>query len=138
MKASVRSNQLNLDDASQVTDADEATRRRGRTLLEVVGDALKRKGGGTWEGAAQLLDRVYGTEGRPVAASVLRASFSNGERNYPRLEWLALVLDDPEVQTYLRPPAVSPAEELAELREHCASRAPDALESFDRRRRSRR
>lgn len=137
MKPAVRSNQLPLAECAE-SDADEVARRRGRHLLEVVGDALKRRGDGTWEGAAHFLDRVYGSEGRPVAASVLRASFSNGERNYPRLEWLALVLDDPEVQAYLRPPTVSPADELAELREHCATRAPDALESFDRRRRSRR
>jgi hypothetical protein len=68
-----------------------------------------------------------------VSESLLRASFSSSERNYPRLEWLALVADDPEVQDFLRPPPRSPAEELAELREHLAKRAPDALEAFDRR-----
>lgn len=129
MKAS-RSPQLTL----AVGDADLATARRARSLLEVVGDALRRRGGGTWEGAAELLDRAFGGDGRPVAASVLRAAFANGERNYPRLEWLAAVLDDPEVQEFLRPPPKSPAEELAELREHLARRSPSALEEFDRRR----
>lgn len=134
MPTRARSAQLSLGDQARSFDQDTATTRRGRSLTEVVGDALRRRGGGTWEGAAELLDRAFGADGRPVAASVLRAAFGNVERNYPRLEWLAAVLDDEEVQTFLRPPPKSPAEELAELREHLAKRAPDALEAFDRRR----
>ena len=112
---------------------DIATQRRARTLIEAVGDALRRKGE-TWDGAAALLDRAFGEQGRPVSGSVLRAAFSGAERNYPRLEWVALVLDDPEVKAALAPPKMSPSEELAALREHLAERAPDALESFERKR----
>ena len=138
MKASNR-NQLEIDEIGPLgPDEQEAALRRSRSLLEVVGDALRRRGGGTWEGAAHLLDAVFGAEGRPVAASVLRASFRNAERNYARLEHLALVIDDPEVQAFLRPPVKSPAEELRELRESMARRAPDALEAFDRSRGGRR
>jgi hypothetical protein len=83
---------------------------------------------------AEMMQRA----GSPGAASVLRASFRNAERNYARLEHLALVIDDPEVQAFLRPPVKSPAEELRELRESMARRAPDALEAFDRSRGGRR
>ena len=138
MRSNVKTAQLAISEIALNDDDQEATARRARTLLEVVGDALRRRGGGTWEGAATVLDAAFGGEGRPVAASVLRASFRNAERNYARLEWLALVLDDPEVQAFLRPPVKSPAEELAELREHMARRAPDALEGFDRGRGGRR
>jgi hypothetical protein len=106
--------------------------RRARTLVEVVGDAIKRRGE-TWDGAASMLDAAFGSDGRPVSASVLRASFSGAERNYPRLEWLAAVLDDPEVQAaLLPPPAMTPEQELAALREHLAKDAPGSLERFDR------
>lgn len=110
----------------------QRVQRRARTLIDVVGDAIKRKGE-TWDGAAAMLDAAFAPDGQPVSASVLRASFSGGERNYPRLSWLALVLDDPEVQAaLLPPPALTPEQELAALREHLAKDSPGSLERFDR------
>lgn len=106
--------------------------RRAHTLVEVVGDAIKRRGE-TWDGAASQLDAAFGADGRPVSASVLRAAFAGAERNYARLEWLALVLDDPEVQyALLPPPSMTPEQELAALREFMAKDAPGSLDRFDR------
>ena len=44
---------------------------------------------GGYEPAAAALDRRWGSRGRPVSASLLRAALNDAERNYFRGEWLA-------------------------------------------------
>lgn len=130
----MKSKQTTLGERVSAFDHDALTARRGRTLKEIVGDALLRKYG-TWEAAAEALDRAFGPEGRPVSASTLRASFAtSGEaaRTYPRIEWIAAVADDDEVRAYFNEPIRTPAEELAAIREFMAKDAPGSLDRFDR------
>lgn len=127
----MKSRQLKLADKAPAFAADPLVGRRARAIVEAIGDALIRRYG-TWESAAAALDAVFGVDGRPVSGSVLRAAFSDSERNYPRLEWSVLVLDDPQVQAAIAPRSLSPDEELRLLREHMAGRAAGELERFDR------
>ena len=112
-------------------EQDVATMRAGRTLIDVVADALVRRFG-TFEDAAQALDRAFGPEGRPVSGSTLRAAVKGVERNYFRAEWVALVADDEEVRAFFVRPVRTPAEELAAMREFMAKDSPGALDRFDR------
>lgn len=111
---------------------DTVTPRKARTIVEVVGDALIRKYE-TWDAAAAALDAVFGPQGRPVSGSVLRAAFSpTSERNYPRLEWIVLVLDDPEVQAALSRKAVTPEEWQRRARDFFAAEAPSLLTKLEK------
>lgn len=125
--------QLDLATVSRSFATDQQSARRARAIVETIADALVRKYG-SLEDAAAALDAVFGDDGRPVSGSLLRAAVRNGERNYFRAEWIVLVLEDPEVRAVLSPPPRSPAEELADLREHMARHASGELERFDRRR----
>jgi hypothetical protein len=130
----VKAKQITLGERSPAFDHDVLTARRGRALIDVVGDALLRRFG-TWESAATALDKAFGPEGRPVSPSVLRASFApSGEtaRTYPRCEWVAMVADDEDVRAYFIAPVRTPAEELVALREHLLKDAPGSLERFER------
>lgn len=132
--SSTKKPQPSFGDSVPSFNADPRAARLGRSIVEVAGDAMLRKYG-SFEDAAKELDAIFGPEGRPVSATVLRAALRNAERNYFRAEWLVVVLEDAEVRATLAPPAKSPAEELAELREHMAMQAPGELARFDRRRR---
>lgn len=80
-----------------------AARTRAATMLEVVREAIRRRG--TAREVAAELDQIFGPEGRPVSESVLKAALSpESERNYFRLEWIVVVLDDPAVKAFLSTP----------------------------------
>jgi hypothetical protein len=128
----VKRRQLELADKSPAFAMPPGMDRLARTMVEAIGDALLRRFG-SYEAAAAALDAVFGPQGRPVSGSTLRACFSGVERNYPRLEWAALVLDDPLVVMALTPKRLTPEEELRMLREHLAHNARGELERFDRR-----
>lgn len=110
---------------------DPRAARRGRALIDVVHDALERRFGSI-EAAASALDAVFGPEGRPVSGTQLRAACRQAERNYFRLEWIVVVMDDPEVIAFFASQRRTPAEQLAALREHMAKNARGELDRFDR------
>lgn len=113
------------------TDVDPRAARRARALIDLLHDALERRFG-SLERAAEALDGVFGPEGRGVAGSTLRAACRQAERNYFRLEWIVVVMDDPEVIAFFAAQRRTPAEQLAALREHMAKNARGELDRFDR------
>jgi hypothetical protein len=107
------------------------TRKRAGALLDVAREAIRRRG--TAREVAAELDQIFGPEGRPVSESVLKAALSpESERNYFRLEWIVVVLDDPAVRAFLATPVMSPEEELRATRAWIAAAAPGLLPSLDR------
>lgn len=108
-----------------------APRARAAQMLDVVREAIRRRGS-TKDVAAEL-DAVFGPEGRPVSESVLRAALSpESERNYFRLEWVVVVLDDPAVRAFLAQPMMTPEEELRATRAFLSSAAPAILTTLDK------
>lgn len=108
-----------------------AARARAGQLVEVVRDAIRRRGS-TRDVAAEL-DAIFGPDGRPVSESVLRAALSpESERNYFRLEWIVIVLDDPAVRAFLAAPTMTPEEELRATRAFLTSAAPALLTTLDK------
>jgi hypothetical protein len=106
-------------------------RMRAAVLSREFNAAIKRRG--TRREVASELDQVFGELGRPVSEAVLKAAISEeSERNYSRLEWLVIVMDDPAVQAALKPPTMEPAEELRLMREFMRQNASGLVTSFDR------
>lgn len=106
-------------------------RMRAAVLSSEFNAAIKRRG--TRKEVAHELDQIFGPLGRPVSESVLRAATSEeSERNYARLEWLPIVMDDPAIQAALKPPELPPAEELKLIREFFSKNASGLVTSFDR------
>jgi hypothetical protein len=108
-----------------------AARKRAGAMLDVVREAIRRRG--TAREVAAELDQIFGPEGRPVSESVLKAALSpESERNYFRLEWIVVVLDDPAVKAFLATPMLTPEEELRATRAWLAAAAPGLLPNLDR------
>lgn len=106
-------------------------RMRAAVLSSAFNERIR--GRGKLKDTASELDQVFGPLGRPVSESVLRACTSEeSERNYSRLEWLVVVLDEPAIQAALKPPDLPPAEELKLMREYMAKNASGLVASFDR------
>jgi hypothetical protein len=62
-------------------------------VLEAAYEAAKAN---SLKQTAAALDDMFGADGRPVSESLLRAALRQGERNYPRLEWAALLVTLPD------------------------------------------
>lgn len=108
-----------------------AKRARAAAVSEAFAAAIR--GRGTLRDSAHELDQIFGPEGRGVSESVLKAALSpQAERNYPRLEWLVLVLDEPAVQSVLRTPTLTPEEEVRVTREWLLANAPGLLPGLNR------
>lgn len=106
-------------------------RMRAAVLSTTFNQAIR--GRGKLKDTAGELDQIFGPEGRPVSESVLRACTSEeSERNYSRLEWLVVVLDDPAIQAALTPPKFTPEEELKLMREFFNRQASGLVATFDR------
>jgi hypothetical protein len=105
-------------------------RRRAERFDAAVKSALRRRG--TIAEVAAELDAMFSPLGRPVTESTLRACLGNTERNYARVEWAGLVIDDPEVQAAMQEPLVSSDEELRLLRDYLKVEAAGVLRAFDR------
>lgn len=108
-----------------------AARTRAGAMLEVVREAIRRRG--TAREVAAELDQIFGPEGRPVSESVLKAALSpESERNYFRLEWIVVVLDDPAVQAFLAKQPLTPEAENAATRAFLTVAAPGLIPLLDR------
>ena len=124
--------QMAFAEKAPAFEADPATAVRAAQFKTAVKAALVRKFGDL-EAAARAADRAFGPEGRFTSGELMRACFADSaERNHWRGEWVSLVMDDAEVRAFFAEPIVDPAEELREMREFFARRAPDALDGYDR------
>lgn len=89
----------------------------------------------TYEVCAAALDRRWGTKGRPVSASLLRAALNDTERNNFRLEWADWFArrskDVADLLACRTKPTKTPEEVLAdleaELREELSHKRADQL-----------
>lgn len=77
----------------------------------------------TYQVCAAKLDAIWGSKGRPVSASVLRAALEGTERNYFRFEWcIWFARHSEDVALYMREiggaalPVKTPEQELNDLK----------------------
>lgn len=124
----MKSRQTDLSSRVASFGANPIAEARARAVQEAVRDALLRRFD-SYAGIAAALTQAFGH----VSDATVKAAFNGVERNYVRLEWAVLVLDDADVRAAMAPPPRDPAEELARTREHMAKYAPGELERFDRR-----